>query len=146
MPKYMIQASYTGDGTKGVMKEGGAKRGTVEANVKAAGGTLEAFYFAFGEADAFVIVDFPDNATAAALSMAVNSSGAVKLKTHVLLTPEEMDRADKEIGSSTARLERDMRGLRLLAVVPISECIRRGIGCSRPNARRGDGGRGILLC
>ena len=60
MPKYMIQASYTGDGTKGVMKEGGTKRrDTVEANVKAAGGTLEAFYFAFGEADAFVIVDFP---------------------------------------------------------------------------------------
>ena len=62
MPKYMIQASYTADGTKGVMKEGGTKRrATVEANVKAAGGTVEAFYFAFGEADAFVIVDLPDN-------------------------------------------------------------------------------------
>src|SRR6188474_3168357 len=73
MPKYMIQASYTADGTKGVMKEGGTKRrATVEANVKAAGGTVEAFYFAFGEADAFVIVDLPDNASAAALSMAVN--------------------------------------------------------------------------
>jgi len=97
MPKYMIQASYTGDGTKGLLKEGGAKRrATVEANVKSAGGTLEAFYFAFGEADAFVIVDFPDNATAAALSMAVNASGAVALKTHVLLTPEEIDRATKK--------------------------------------------------
>ena len=61
MPKYMIQASYTGDGTKGVMKEGGTKRrDTVAANVKAAGGTVEAFYFAFGEADAFVIVDLPE--------------------------------------------------------------------------------------
>jgi len=96
MPKYMIQASYTGEGTKGVMKEGGTKRrATVEANVKAAGGTVEAFYFAFGEADAFVIVDLPDNASAAALSMAVNASGVVALKTHVLLTPEEVDRATK---------------------------------------------------
>ena len=97
MPKYMIQASYTGEGTKGVMKEGGTKRrATVAANVKAAGGTVEAFYFAFGEADAFVIVDLPDNASAAALSMAVNASGVVSLKTHVLMTPEEIDQATKK--------------------------------------------------
>jgi uncharacterized protein with GYD domain len=97
MPKYLIQASYTGDGTKGLMKEGGSKRrATVDANVKSAGGTLEAFYFAFGEADVFVIVDFPDNATAAALSMAINATGAVALKTHVLLTPEEIDQATKK--------------------------------------------------
>ena len=97
MPKYLIQASYTGDGTKGLMKEGGSKRrAAVEANVKSAGGTLEAFYFAFGESDAFIIADLPDNATAAALSMAVNASGAVNLKTHVLLTPEEVDQATKK--------------------------------------------------
>jgi len=97
MPKYMIQASYTAVGTKGLMKEGGSKRrATVEANVKAAGGAVEAFYFAFGEADAFVIVDLPDNASAAALSMAVNASGAVTLKTQVLMTPEEVDKATKK--------------------------------------------------
>jgi uncharacterized protein with GYD domain len=60
MPKCMIQASYTGDGTKGVMNEGGTKRrATVEANVKAAGGTVEAFYFAFGDADALSLLIFP---------------------------------------------------------------------------------------
>lgn len=97
MPKYMIQASYTAAGTKGVLKEGGTKRrATVEANVKAAGGTVEAFYFAFGETDAFVIVDLPDNTSAAALSMAVNASGVVTLKTLALLTPEEVDRAAKK--------------------------------------------------
>ena len=97
MAKYMIQASYTAEGTRGVMKEGGTKRRqTVENNVKAVGGTVEAFYFAFGDADAYVIVDLPDNATAAALSMAVNSSGAVALKTQVLLTAEEIDKASKK--------------------------------------------------
>lgn len=97
MPKYMIQATYTADGTKGVLKEGGTKRrATVEANVKAAGGTVEAFYFAFGETDAFVIVDLPDNTSAAALSMAVNASEVVTLKTLVLLTPEEVDQATKK--------------------------------------------------
>jgi len=97
MPKYMIEATYTSDGTKGLMKEGGSKRrATVTANVKAAGGTVEAFYFAFGEADAIVIVDLPDNISAAALSMAVNASGAVTVKTQVLLTAEEVDRATKK--------------------------------------------------
>jgi uncharacterized protein with GYD domain len=97
MAKYMIQASYNADGTKGLMKEGGTKRrATVEANVKASGGTVEAFYFAFGDADAFVIVDLPDNASAAALALAVNASGVVTLKTHVLLTPEEVDQATKK--------------------------------------------------
>lgn len=57
------------------------------------GGKLEAFYYAFGDSDAFVIVDAPDNATTAAISLAVNSSGAVALKTTPLLTPEEIDQA-----------------------------------------------------
>ncbi len=100
MPKYMIQASYTADGTKGVMKEGGTKRrATVEANVKAAGGTVEAFYFAFGEADAFVIVDLPDNASAAALSMAVNASGAVTFEDSRFADPGRSRSSDKEVGS-----------------------------------------------
>ena len=147
MPKYMIQASYTADGTKGVMKEGGTKRrATVEANVKAAGGTVEAFYFAFGEADAFVIVDLPDNASAAALSMAVNASGVVALKTHVLLTPQEVDQATKR-SVSTAGLERDrLSGDRLLAVVPTE---RRGsivrYRLPSPSAGEGLGVRGRLL-
>jgi uncharacterized protein with GYD domain len=97
MAKYLIQASYTAEGTKGVMKEGGTRRRkTVEDNVKAAGGAVEAFYFAFGDADAIVIADLPDNVTAAALSLAVNSSGLVALKTWVLLTPEEIDQASKK--------------------------------------------------
>jgi uncharacterized protein with GYD domain len=61
--------------------------------VEAMGGKLEAFYYAFGDSDAFVIVDAPDNATTAAISLAVNSSGAVALKTTPLLTPEEIDQA-----------------------------------------------------
>jgi uncharacterized protein with GYD domain len=64
--------------------------------VKKMGGTVEAFYFAFGQADFFVIVDLPDAASAAALSLAVAQAGAVAMKTHVLLTPEELDQASKK--------------------------------------------------
>lgn len=97
MPKYLYQASYTAEGTKGLLKEGGSKRrAMVEEMTKAAGGKIEAFYFAFGDSDVYLIVDAPDQATAAALSLAVNASGAVTLKTTVLLTPEEVDQAAKK--------------------------------------------------
>ena len=97
MAKYLLTASYTADGVKGLMKDGGSKRQqAAEAAVKSVGGRMEAFYFAFGEHDAIVLVDAPDNASVAAASMAINASGAVQTKTIVLLTPEEVDQATKK--------------------------------------------------
>lgn len=94
MPKYLIKASYTAQGVEGVMKEGGSGRvKAVSSVMEGLGGSLEAFYFAFGGTDAYVIVDAPDNETAAAVAMSVNGSGAVKSETVVLLTPEQMDAA-----------------------------------------------------
>ena len=97
MSKYLIQASYTKEGTQGLIKDGGTKRrAAVEAVMKELGGRVEAFYFAFGDSDAFIIVDGPDNVTAAAVSLTVNASGAVSLRTTPLLTPEEIDQATKK--------------------------------------------------
>lgn len=94
MAKYLIQASYTTEGIKGVAKAGGSARVTaVEKLVSELGGRLESFNFAFGETDAFVVVELPDNVSAAAIGIAVGVTGAVALKTTVLLTPEEIDRA-----------------------------------------------------
>ena len=97
MAKYMFEANYTAEGAKGIAKAGGtARRAAVEKAVASAGGRLEAFYFAFGGRDAFVICDFPDNVTAAAMALAVNQSGAATTNTVVLLTPEEVDAACKK--------------------------------------------------
>jgi uncharacterized protein with GYD domain len=97
MAKYLLTASYTAEGAKGLQKEGGTKRRhAAEQAIASAGGKLEAFYFSFGENDAFVIVDAPDHATVAAASVAINASGAVRSKTVVLLTPEEIDQAIKK--------------------------------------------------
>ena len=97
MPKYLFEASYTAEGAKGLLQEGGTKRrSAVESSLKALGATAEAFYYALGGSDVYLIVDAPDNLTAAALSMAVNASGAVRLKTTVLLTTEEVDSAAKK--------------------------------------------------
>jgi len=100
MPKYLMQASFTQDGVKGLAKEGGSKRRqAVEKFYGSAGGKLEALYFAFGETDVFVIADFPDNLSAAALSLAANAAGAVQGKATVLISPEEMDQAaQKSLG------------------------------------------------
>ena len=97
MPKYLIQASYTGEGIRGLMKDGGSKRrAAAESALKGVGGKLEAFYFALGETDVYAVADVPDNASAAAISLAVSGSGAVNARTTVLMTPEEMDQATQK--------------------------------------------------
>ena len=97
MPKYLFEARYTSEGAIGLAKEGGTgRRDAVKKHLDEIGGKLESMYFAFGDVDCFVIVDLPDNVSAAALSLAVNESGLIASKAIVLLTPEEMDKAGKK--------------------------------------------------
>jgi uncharacterized protein with GYD domain len=94
MPKFLIEATYNSEGTKGLLKDGGSKRlQVVKKAVADLGGTLEAFYFAFGERDAIVIVDVPDAVNGIAIALAVDATGEVHLKTTPLITPEEIDAA-----------------------------------------------------
>jgi uncharacterized protein with GYD domain len=104
MGRYLFQASYSADGIKGVLKDGGTgRRAAVEAAIKSLGGKLEGFYYGFGNTDIFVIVDGIDNTTAAAFSMGVASTGALsRAKTTVLMTPEEIDAAGKKTMSYRA--------------------------------------------
>jgi uncharacterized protein with GYD domain len=97
MSKYLLEVSYTATGAKGLLKEGGSSRRTaVEKMLKESGGKLEAFYYAFGDRDAFCIIDVPDAATVTALSLAVSGAGAAKVNTIVLISPEEVDKAAKK--------------------------------------------------
>lgn len=97
MARYLIQGSYTAAGAKGILAEGGSKRrAAVDEMVKGLGGSVESFYFALGEEDVCVIVEAPSNVDVAAVSLAVGASGAVRLRTTALLTPEEMDEAAKK--------------------------------------------------
>ena len=98
MGRYLFQGTYSVDGIKGVLKEGGTgRRAAVEAAVKSLGGKMESYYFGFGDTDVYVVVDGIDNVTAAAFSMGIASTGGVhSVKTTVLLTPEEIDQAGKK--------------------------------------------------
>jgi uncharacterized protein with GYD domain len=94
MPKYMICASYTAEGLKGLQKDkASGRRRAVTAAVEAVGGKLDAIYYALGEDDVFVIVDLPDTATAAAIGVAVSATGMVRTRTTALLTVQQLDRA-----------------------------------------------------
>ena len=96
MPKFLVKASYSTAGAKGVQSGGGtARRDAVAKMAEGLGGSVESFYFAFGSTDAFVILDLPSNESAAAASIAVNTSGGATSEVVVLLTPEEIDSASK---------------------------------------------------
>jgi uncharacterized protein with GYD domain len=97
MAKYLFHGSYTQEGLSGLLDEGGSKRREAAKEViQSVGGSLEAYYFSFGDNDFYVIVNMPDNVSAAAASLVVNVSGSVNIKTVVLLTPEEVDEATKK--------------------------------------------------
>jgi uncharacterized protein with GYD domain len=98
MPKYLFVGSYTPDGLKGVLKEGGSGRRTAVAQLfESVGGRLETLYYAFGGEDFFITADLPDNVSATAIALQVGATGAASnLKTVVLITPEEVDQATKK--------------------------------------------------
>ena len=102
MPKYLLRASYTAEGMRGLVKDGGTKRqAAAKRLVESLGGKLEAFYFAFGESDIVALVDMPDNGSAAAASLTVGGTGAASSNITVLLTPKDIDQAVKKSGTYT---------------------------------------------
>jgi len=97
MKKYLIKACYNANGVKGLLEDGGSKRkSVVEKMMEGLGGRVESFYFAFGEHDAYITVELPDDITAAAAVLKVNSTGLVSISTTVLLTVEDIDAASKK--------------------------------------------------
>lgn len=102
MPKFLMEVSYTAEGAAGVRKDGGTKRKAVaQRAAKSVGGKVESFHFAFGDADAVLIVDMPDASSAAAIALHLASSGAAHTRTTLLLTPEEVDKASSKKTSYT---------------------------------------------
>jgi uncharacterized protein with GYD domain len=103
MSKYLVRANYVGDGVKGLLTEGGTKRrDAARAAIESGGGTLECMYYAFGDTDVFGVVDFPDEASATAVSLMINASGKITLDLTPLMTPEDVDAAVAKTASYRA--------------------------------------------
>ncbi len=97
MAKYLHEVRYTAEGAKGIAREGGsARRAAVSKLAESLGGKLEAFYFAMGDVDVYAIIDLPDSISATAAALTINQTGAVAVKTVVLISPEDVDKAAKK--------------------------------------------------
>ena len=100
MSKYLSHGSYTLEGVRGLLKEGGSsRRSHFEEIIGKLGGKVEAFYYAFGNDDVYAIIDLPDNVSSAAISLALGAGGGFRASTIVLLTPDEVDQATKKAAS-----------------------------------------------
>jgi uncharacterized protein with GYD domain len=94
MPKYLLQASYSSEGLKGLAKDkASGRKAAIQSAIKVVKGKLECIYYTFGADDVILIVDLPDNVSAAAMSLVAGASGAVNIKTTPLLTIDEVDQA-----------------------------------------------------
>ena len=93
MPHYLIQASHTGEGWGSQIRCPQNRLEALRPPIEGLGGWIESFYYAFGDSDVYLIADMPDNASMAAVALVANASGAVTIKTTVLMTPEELDEA-----------------------------------------------------
>ena len=97
MAKYLIQATYSADGFKGVARDkASGRKAALEKALASVGAKLDAMYYSFGDHDVVLIVDAPDNATVAAVGMAACSTGLARTSTTPLLTIEEADQAVKK--------------------------------------------------
>ncbi len=97
MPKYLFTGSYSVEGQKGLLREGGSARVlAVDAIARRVGGKLLSYHFALGDHDFYVITELPDNSAAAAVAATIGASGAVDdFETVTLLSPEDLDAAVK---------------------------------------------------
>ncbi len=94
MAKYLFMANYTPEGVRGLKEAGASSRAAAVTDMLSElGGSLDSFHFAFGDVDAYVICDLPDDEAAAAAAFTVAASPATKLTTIKLLTLEEADAA-----------------------------------------------------
>ena len=98
MAKYLYRLQYTKTGLEGTVKEGfGAREAFFRKTVEGLGGKTEAAYWAYGDEDIFIMVDFPDAEAATGLSLALALTGSFRVSTTPLLTAKEMDAGAKRM-------------------------------------------------
>ena len=104
MPLYLGRFSYTTDALEALLDQPQDRSAAAREVAESLGGKLLGFWYAFGEFDAVFLMEAPDNASAAALAMAVGAGGALsKLETTVLLDMDEAQDAMRKAAAATYR-------------------------------------------
>ena len=101
MPYYLLQAASTSESWAAQVRNPQSRLDVVRHVIERLGGSVEGAYLSFGEYDIVTIIQFPDNASAAAFSLAASSGGGIKaFKTTPLMTMEEGIEAMKKAGGA----------------------------------------------
>lgn len=96
MPRFLLESTYTPDGVKGLVADGGTKRAEVARRaIEGCGGRMESLFFSFGKYDTYAVCELPDHKAAAALAIAIRAAGGVHTRISPVLTPEEVDEATR---------------------------------------------------
>ena len=104
MPLYLGRFSYTTDAMKALLSEPQDRSAAAREVAESLGGKLLGFWYAFGEFDGVFLLEAPDNASAAALAMAVGAGGALsEVETTVLLDMDEAQEAMRKAAAATYR-------------------------------------------
>jgi uncharacterized protein with GYD domain len=102
MPFYMTQSKLSKDAIQGLIAKPQDRRGPIDKLLKAVGGKLHHYFFAFGEYDIVILYEAPDNASAAAAVLAAVGAGATSVsETTVLMSMEEAVAAMKKAGTAS---------------------------------------------
>lgn len=97
MPHYLVQVAYNENAWQTLVKNPHDRMEAVRPAVESLGGKIKEGYFAFGDYDAALIVEMPDNVAASALAIAFAAGGACKtVKTTPLMTSAEAVEAFKK--------------------------------------------------
>jgi uncharacterized protein with GYD domain len=100
MPSYLVQVSYSSGSLAALIKKPQDRLAVVSKSVEKLGGKIEGGWLTFGDYDVAVILDMPDNVSAAALSFALGAGGGCKgVKTTPLISVEESLLAMKKAGT-----------------------------------------------
>ena len=104
MPLYLGRFSYTTDAMKALLDQPQDRSAAAREVAESLGGKLLGFWYAFGEFDGVFLMEAPDNASAAALAMAVGAGGALSDgETTVLLDRDEAQDAMRKAAAATYR-------------------------------------------
>ena len=104
MPLYLGRFKYTSDAMKALISQPQDRSAAAREVAESLGGKLLGFWYAFGEFDGVFLMEAPDNASAAALAMAVGAGGALsEVETTVLLDMDEAQDAMRKAAAATYR-------------------------------------------
>lgn len=97
MPSYLVQISYTTGSMAALLKKPQNRVAVVSKSVEKLGGKVEGGWITFGDYDVAVVLDMPDNVSAAALSMAFSAGGGCKcVKTTPMISMDDSVAAMKK--------------------------------------------------